>query len=164
MEWGEEMRTGSIFHLTILLLTSCLLLAGFGCGRGASEGIKAITVQRRGRYGFCPTYTITVHGDGRVEYEGKHHVDRIGKYMAKQKIPANDFQRLSAMITRLGFSRLNEQYSPGVVDAEQVSVIVTGQSSTKSVRSFVFQDAPIELWSVVVLVDGIAANLEWQTR
>lgn len=38
--------------------------------------LKGITVQfeRTGCYGSCPAYTLTIHGDGRIEYVGNKYV------------------------------------------------------------------------------------------
>lgn len=35
--------------------------------------LKTLTIQleRTGCYGTCPAYSVTIHGDGRVEYNGK---------------------------------------------------------------------------------------------
>src|SRR5262252_8625610 len=38
--------------------------------------LKAVTIslERTHCYGNCPAYTVTIHGDGRVEYAGKEYV------------------------------------------------------------------------------------------
>src|SRR5690242_2922799 len=38
----------------------------------------AIKLERTRCYGTCPAYVVTIHGDGRVEYDGKAHVKETG--------------------------------------------------------------------------------------
>jgi hypothetical protein len=42
----------------------------------SDEDLKGLMIrlERTQCYGSCPAYTITIHGDGRVEYRGKEHV------------------------------------------------------------------------------------------
>ena len=46
----------------------------------SDDDLKTATVrlERIGCYGSCPAYTLAVHGDGRVEYDGKNHVKEKG--------------------------------------------------------------------------------------
>ena len=37
------------------------------------------SLRRTQCYGFCPTYELTIHEDGRVEYVGQEHVKTKGK-------------------------------------------------------------------------------------
>lgn len=40
----------------------------------------AITLERTGCYGMCPTYSVTAYGDGRAIYEGRGYVDVMGRH------------------------------------------------------------------------------------
>jgi hypothetical protein len=37
-----------------------------------------ISLERTGCLGSCPSYTVAIHGDGRVVYDGRSHVAVIG--------------------------------------------------------------------------------------
>lgn len=39
----------------------------------------ALTLSRTECYGTCPIYTVTLHGDGRVDWEGRKYVTEIGE-------------------------------------------------------------------------------------
>src|SRR5215467_6140087 len=46
----------------------------------SDDDLKTLTIQleRMPCYGICPGYSVTIHGDGRVEYNGKSHVKETG--------------------------------------------------------------------------------------
>src|SRR5689334_4182170 len=46
----------------------------------SDDDLKAVTVnfERKACFGTCPAYTVTIHGDGRVEYVGKSQVKEQG--------------------------------------------------------------------------------------
>ena len=79
-----------ILASALVVLASLLLGINAASGRPVNEkpgpnsvsddDLKTATVrlERIGCYGTCPAYTLTVHGDGRVEYDGKNHVKEKG--------------------------------------------------------------------------------------
>ncbi len=44
----------------------------------ASTGVAAIVLERTLCYGTCPAYTVSAYADGRVVFEGREHVARVG--------------------------------------------------------------------------------------
>jgi len=75
--------------------------------------LKALSVsfERSVCYGTCPAYTVTIHGDGRVEYVGTKNVKESGTRegrveTAKIKILVSEFERAK-------FFSLSEDYSEG---------------------------------------------------
>lgn len=73
--------------------------------------LKTVTIQleRTACYGTCPTYSITIHGDGRVEYNGKNRVKEVGPREAR--IEQDQTRALIAVFTRTKFWDLAEDYS-----------------------------------------------------
>ena len=119
-----------------------------------------ITVERKGCLGPCPVYKLSLQKDGTSTYYGEKFVERIGQYSAKE-FPGVDFDRLSRAVSDLRFFDLRDEYGTGWIDSERVIVTVTRPSESKTVKSFYFANAPFELWAVVTLADGVAANLQW---
>lgn len=39
----------------------------------------SVSLERTVCFGFCPEYTVTIHGDGRVVYEGRRNVRVVGR-------------------------------------------------------------------------------------
>jgi hypothetical protein len=60
-----------------LLLVFALTLLLPGKAETAAEPFS-IKLEREGCLGPCPGYTITIHEDGRVEYEGLYYVKVVG--------------------------------------------------------------------------------------
>ncbi len=67
---------------------------------------KAVTIrfERTLCYGSCPAYTVTVHGDGRVEYAGKKYVKTTGAQ--EGRIEPAAIKALVAEFTRAKFLTL----------------------------------------------------------
>ena len=119
-----------------------------------------ITVERKGCLGPCPVYKLSLRKNGTSTYYGEKFVERIGQYSAKE-FPGFDFDRLSRAVSDLRVFDLHDEYEAEWIDSERVIVTVVRPSESKTVRSFYFSKAPFELWAVVTLADGIAANLRW---
>lgn len=74
--------------------------------------LKTITVrfQRVGCFGTCPAYSITIHGDGRVEFNGKSHVKEIGA--REGRIELDKIRALASDFAKTKFLAIPEDYSP----------------------------------------------------
>jgi hypothetical protein len=89
------MAVRNLFFVVVLIgviaLTAVIKSAGWLGGKSSeltdlSEAeIKAATVhlERHACYGTCPVYTVTIHGDGRVEYSGENYVKVKGTQEAR---------------------------------------------------------------------------------
>ncbi len=73
--------------------------------------LKALTIrmERSGCYGTCPAYTVKIHGDGRVEYEGKRHVKESGTQEAR--LEPGTIKALAMEFAKAKFLTLSEDYS-----------------------------------------------------
>lgn len=73
--------------------------------------LKTLTVrlERTGCYGNCPAYTVTVHGDGRVEYDGKGHVKEKGAQ--EGRVEPDTIKALAKEFAKAKFLTLSEDYS-----------------------------------------------------
>jgi hypothetical protein len=73
--------------------------------------LKTVTIQleRTGCYGTCPAYLVTIHGDGRVEYNGKSHVKEIGT--REGRIETGKIRALASVFAKMKFWGLAEDYS-----------------------------------------------------
>src|ERR1043166_1449601 len=114
--------------------------------------VSEIKVERKGCFGSCPRYTLTLRREGASTYS------RRGPYSTIQ-ISSADFDRLSKAVLALGFFDLRDEYGREYADTERVAVTVTSPSQSKTVETYNFAKAPFELWAVVMLADGLAANL-----
>jgi TonB family protein len=156
--------------MKVLLPASLLLIVASAWAQQAlvqtpnpatDTAVSEITVERKGCFGGCPVYTLTLRRQGSSTYIGKRSEARIGQYTAKQ-VYGGDFNQFTKAISDLGFFNLHDEYGAGWQDAEQVNVTVTTPLRSKIVKTFNFAEAPFVLWTVVMLADGVAANLPWE--
>jgi hypothetical protein len=70
-----------------------------------------IALYLNGCYGTCPHYTITVHGNGLVSYEGKAYVRIEGK--RETTLPREDVQRLFEAAERLHLATMDLSKTTG---------------------------------------------------
>jgi hypothetical protein len=68
-----------------------------------------ITLFETGCFGKCPNYTLEIHGDGTVEYEGFHYVDRKGKH--RGRISKKEFEALVAVFRKADYFSLEDFYT-----------------------------------------------------
>lgn len=71
-----------------------LLLAAveWGCTGKASES-DVLTLERTGCYGPCPVYSIALHDDGRVVYQGRAFVKLVGEVKGQTERSTIDILR-----------------------------------------------------------------------
>jgi hypothetical protein len=105
-----------------LILSICLTLASAGC-RNASPQIKltadkdtVITLSRGPCYGTCPSYTVTIKGDGTVTIEGTkfsiiHDTNSPRQEVKGQgNISQEQLRDLVAEFERINYFSLNGNY------------------------------------------------------
>jgi len=82
----------------------------------------------------CPSYTVSIHGDGRVVYEGRQNVENLGQREAK--IDPERVLELLKQIYSVGFFSMSDDYtySQGVMmfqgEVVETKNVVTDTSAT----------------------------------
>jgi len=73
--------------------------------------LKTLTVrlERTACYGTCPAYTVTIHGDGRVEYTGQGNVKE--KAARDGRIEMTAIAELLSHFTQAKFLSISKDYS-----------------------------------------------------
>jgi hypothetical protein len=73
--------------------------------------LKALTIQleRMPCYGTCPAYSVTIRGDGRIEYNGKSRVKETGT--REGQITTDKIRALALDFAKAKFWGLEEDYS-----------------------------------------------------
>ena len=64
-----------------------------------------VRLERTECYGTCPAYSVEIHGDGSVEYEGKAYVGKKGKQ--RGQIAPEAVVALAGRFDKAGFFRLH---------------------------------------------------------
>jgi len=86
-----------------------LLLATLSCVAKSVGRIEQLSLERTTCYGWCPAYTVTVFGDGRVEYEGKRFVKIKGK--RTKRIDVDAILKLTREVERINYFDLRDSYA-----------------------------------------------------
>ena len=109
---------------------------------------------------------MTLRKDERSEYVGNRTVGNkiyggSGQYSA-EPVSAEAFERLSQAAANLGFFNLPDEYGPVTIDSDNVILTVKTAIRSKRVAIYGFSRAPVPVWAVVTLADGMAGNLHWE--
>jgi hypothetical protein len=92
-----------------LTVIFAFLLATGSCVARPIGHIEQVSLERTTCYGWCPAYTVTVFGDGRVEYEGKRFVKIKGK--RTKRIDINAIRKLTSEVERINYFDLRDSYA-----------------------------------------------------
>jgi len=122
----------------------CLLipLITLACAKELPQApLEILTLERTVCYGWCPSYKITVTGDGRVTYEGRKFVKNVGR--RGKVLDPGSLQRLADEFRRLGYFNLRDHYAssedgcPTVwTDNPSVITSVRVRGTTKTVEHY----------------------------
>lgn len=126
-----------------------------------------VRLSRSGCYGPCPSYTVTIHGDGRIDYVGRSHVFISGAQQGQAEATS-----LAALRTRLraaDFSPLANRYrhgSPacGLWTTDMPTVIVEVFSDGRRQRAehdYGCAAAPAALTQIEQAIDAVAQSSQW---
>jgi hypothetical protein len=94
-----------------------------------------IALVRSGCFGQCPIYSLAIHGDGTVEYEGKAYVAIVGKH--KAKISPAVVQQLVETFRRADYFWLFDEYRYSVTDNPSTVTSISFDGRSKTVFDYV---------------------------
>lgn len=123
------------------------------------NNVSEISLERTMCYGPCPVYKVTFRSDGRAIFEGKGHVDKLGKYIGD--IDERDFERLVKLLERLDFMSLDDNYSIPIEDNAHIITTIIHNDKTKTVDNYA-DAGPMEIWTVEKVIDGIIDDIYWE--
>ena len=154
-----------------------LLLAGptFACA-GSAEPTAApaptasdqLSMTRGPCFGACPMYTVTVWGDGRVQFVGDRFVEETGDHSAVVD-PAR-VAALFAYADSIGFFDMPQSITPAnesacgmshTDDASAEITMVWGDRDQTVNHYFGCAKAPAELRSFEARIDEVAGTSQW---
>jgi hypothetical protein len=146
--------------LSLLLSFSfVLLITGYPCAHDLSGVI--ITLERTMCFGKCPVYTLTIHGDGTVDYEGKKHVGVMGRQ--KARMSEDKVSQLIDEFVRINYFSLQDSYTKrGMTDMPSAITSIKIGGREKTVRHYSGdRTAPPELKELEKKIDEIVGSAKW---
>lgn len=155
--------------LRLLLLPAVLFIMA-ACDAGAPESggetegatVETITLERQPCFGFCPVYTVTLHGDGRVEYDGTQNVEVSGPQTST--IDPAAVQSLADDMAAAGYFDWNDSYmNQEVTDMAYVITSITlSDGTTKRIEHYYGDfSAPEALTALETQIDQTANVAQW---
>jgi hypothetical protein len=85
-----------------------------------------VVLERSACLGNCPVYRVTIHGDGRVEWDGIENVAAIGRLDGRRQVSRPELDHLARMIDDAKFFDRNEY---GELETQPVCTTVAGTTT-----------------------------------
>ncbi|MFC1946547.1 DUF6438 domain-containing protein [Chloroflexota bacterium] len=153
--------------ILLLLLVVCLVVTGLGACKAEQETPAnnldevIITLERTACYGFCPVYTITIFGNGTVQYEGKEHVQTMGNQ--ETEISEDKIRQIVEEFEKIDYFSLNDEYTERTItDAPSAITSITMNMETKTIKHYHGDfSAPEELTELEDKIDEIVNSEQW---
>ncbi len=126
--------------MTRLLSLACVVVAlcasacssADSCTKDLTAETFSVTITKGMCFGMCPVYSATVLGDGRIRYEGRANVDRMGDWSG-----AATEEDLCALVTEVRNGKLvmlDTTFVDNVPDAPVTTITITDQGRTRTFR------------------------------
>jgi hypothetical protein len=125
-----------------------------------------IRFERMPCYGSCPSYVVTIHGDGHVEYLGKKQVSLIGQ--AKGSIKVAAVRALLSEFSKTNFLSISEDISEANCKgrhctdmATVVTELIVNGTSHKVTHYYGCGSAPRALFDLESNIDKSVNSEQW---
>ena len=174
---GRGMVHRRFFMVLVLLVVAFLVAFKSASGHQGGQApdlsslsdtdLKAVTIsfERTRCYGSCPAYTVTIHGDGRIEYAGKDYVKVKGTQAGSME--ASAVKALLSEFARVKFMSLPHYRSEKCscrqcTDMPTVNTQIVAGSVTHRVEHYYGCGcAPKELFDLESAIDKAAKTEQW---
>jgi serpin B len=114
-----------------------------------------IKLERTPCFGFCPAYTVSIHGNGTVVYEGHNFVQTKG--LKVYEIPADKIKELVTLVYDANYFSLSDLYDAPVTDLPSAITTITIGDKTKSIHNY-GNTGPQKLEDLEIQIDEITKS------
>lgn len=123
-----------------------------------------ISLKRDTCYGSCPAYTVTIHGDGRVDYVGNFAVFIPGHHTAH--ISADAVQQLVDAFKHADFFSAKEKYEGHWTDNPTQTITYSDGIHTKTVVDYIGSSVgmPDQIALLEKMIDDTAGVERWTRK
>jgi ankyrin repeat protein len=118
-------------------------------------------LSRSGCFGTCPAYTVEIHGDGTVIYDGEYYVVLTGEH--RDHISADQVEQALNAFYAADYFSLKDKYSFSVTDCPTYVTSFELNDISKSVVDYVGLEAgmPQSVSDLENTIDGVAGTAKW---
>jgi hypothetical protein len=141
-----------------------LMALGFAYSASAQPTGATVSLERSGCFGTCPSYIVTIHQNGLVEYEGRRFVKATGR--RTRRIPKAAADRLFAEFETAHFFDLKPSYRSSITDQATYVLTLSRGGGVHSVEDYagVTVGMPPVVKDLERAVDVTAGTDEWIGR
>lgn len=120
-----------------------------------------ITLRRTRCYGTCPSYALTISGDGNVTYSGDAYVRFCGDLHGH--VSQDAIQQLLRLFKTADYFNVFDRYAMGVTDAPTYTTSIAFDGKSKSVIDYdgVWVGMPEAVLDIETAVDRLAGPHVW---
>jgi len=125
-----------------------------------------IQLERLGCYGSCPAYSVTIHGDGRVEYDGKGHVKATGA--REGRIEIDKIRALASKFAEAKFWEVTDDHTQEKCKgrfctdmATAITAVTIGGITHRVKHYYGCGNAPRSLFELESSIDKSANSEQW---
>lgn len=109
--------------------------------------------------GACPDYSLIIHSDGKVVYEGRHYVAIKGR--KKGRISTNQVEKLIEEFYRIHYFSLKERYDAIANDGAITRTFIRADGKSKQVINCYPSQAPEDLYNLEKKIDEAVRSEKW---
>lgn len=117
----------------------------------AQKLVTYIKIERTPCYGRCPVYSLEIMSNGKIKYEGKRNVAKMGIY--NYKVSPQKVKSLFAFIEKNKISSLKNVYEQIATDLPRLNMTFLIAKKSKSIRNA--EAGPAYLEDIAYRVDAI---------
>jgi hypothetical protein len=156
---------------SILLITCVILLTACSAPVLNTQNMPThpdllIVMETGACFGTCPMYSLTIHANGAVNYEGLKFVKIEGN--RSSRISSDQIQELVSAIENANFFALEDQYVTNATDLPSITLSITMDGREKSIWHYgllncdgELDGAPKELCELENKIDEVTNSAQW---
>jgi len=115
-----------------------------------------ISMTKGACYGHCPVYSIIINGNGKVEFEGRKNIKKVGKF--EKELTEKEISKIFNEFECANFFDFHSEYTADITDLPTTYLTFEHRGFKKEVMDY--YDAPEELKKLEKLVEDVALNEE----
>jgi hypothetical protein len=124
--------------MKILLLVLASFVFIMSCTSNATREYTAdnfrVELTRTECFGKCPSFTLSISGDGNCRFTGKKNVDKIGNFSLQ--ISREKVAEIADAINACDFWSLDKEYTANITDLPTTYLSVKLDGRAKSIRDY----------------------------
>ncbi|HEY8140940.1 MAG TPA: DUF6438 domain-containing protein [Nitrososphaera sp.] len=150
---AAPVMAGLAVGIAMIILFSTFRIPGYV----SDTSDVVITMERTPCFGTCPSYSLTIHGNRTVRYEGFAFVAVTG--VRTDQISDEKIRELVQEFYRIGYFSLEDRYEDPSTDLPSTTTSIAVEGMKKSVYRYGF--GPENLIQLENKIDELAGTEKW---